>query len=116
MGHILVIGGTGYIGKFLVQRLLDRGDRVSIFTRGTSRPDWWDRIEHIQGDREDRPDLMSKLKGRSYDAVIDTQAYKREDVESAVETFRGNIGRYLNGEHRLGVSGRHGGLFQSLPL
>ena len=40
MGHILIIGGTGYMGKILVQGLLDRGDRVSIFTRGTNRPDW----------------------------------------------------------------------------
>ena len=93
--NILIIGGTGYMGKFVVQRLLDRGDRVTVFSRGSSRPDWWDRIEHIQGDRDDRPAFMSKLKGKSFDAVIDSQAYRKEDVESAVETFRGNIGRYL---------------------
>ena len=92
---ILTIGGTGYMGKTVVQLLLDRGDRVTVFSRGSSRPNWWDQVQHIQGDREDRPDFMAKLKGRVFDAVSDSQAYRKEDVESAVETFRGNIGRYL---------------------
>ena len=92
---ILIIGGTGYIGKTVVQILLDRGDRVTIFSRGSTRPDWWDQVTHIHGDRDDRPDFMAKLKGKTYDAVFDSQAYRREDVESAGETFRGNVGRYL---------------------
>ena len=92
---ILIIGGTGYMGKFVVQGLLDRGDRVTVFSRGSSRPDWWDRVEHIQGDRDDRPAFMAKLKGKKFDAVIDSQAYQKEDVQSCVETFRGNVGRYL---------------------
>ena len=95
MLEILIIGGTGYMGKIVVQRLLERGDRVTVFSRGSSRPDWWDQVEHIQGDRDNRPDFMAKLMGKKYDAVIDSQAYRKEDVESAVETFRGNIGRYL---------------------
>ena len=95
MLDILIIGGTGHMGKIVVQRLLERGDRVTAFSRGSARPEWWDRIEHIQGDRDDRPNFMAKLKGRVFDAVVDSQAHRKEDVESAVETFRGNIGRYL---------------------
>ncbi|MCH7714138.1 MAG: NAD-dependent epimerase/dehydratase family protein [Chloroflexi bacterium] len=93
--NILMIGGTGYMGRITVKLLLDRGDAVTVFSRGTSRPEWWDRVEHIQGDRENEKDFSAKLKGKRFDAVIDTQAYKKEDVESAVATFRGNIGRYL---------------------
>ena len=89
------ISGPGYMGKTGVQLRLDRGDRVTIFSRGSSRPDWWEQVSHIQGDRDDRPDFMAKLKGKKFDAVFDSQAYRKEDVESAVETFRGNIGRYL---------------------
>ncbi len=70
--NVLVIGGTGYMGKILVQLLLDRGDRVTVFTRGTTRPEWWDRIEHVQGDRNDYPGFKAKLKGKPFDAVIDT--------------------------------------------
>jgi len=93
--EVLIIGGTGYMGRITTQLLLDRGDNVTIFSRGTSKPEWWDQVKHIPGDRDDRDDFVAKLKGHQFDAVIDTQAYKKEDVESAAATFRGNIGRYL---------------------
>jgi 2'-hydroxyisoflavone reductase len=92
---VLIIGGTRYMGKVTVERLLARGDRVTVFSRGSTRPPWWDQVTHIYGDRNDQPDFSSKLKSRPFDAVIDTQAYKWEDVESAVRTLRGNVGRYL---------------------
>ncbi len=92
---ILIIGGTRYMGRIVVQRLLERGDKVTVFSRGGARPEWWDGVEHIQGDRNDRSDFTARLKEKSFDAVIDTQAYRKEDVESAVEAFSGNVGRYL---------------------
>ena len=93
--NVLVIGGTRYMGRIMVQELLDQGDHVTVFSRGNTQPDWWDQVEHVQGDRNDREDFNSKLKGKSFDAVVDTQAYRTEDVVSAVETFEGNVGRYL---------------------
>ena len=93
--NILVIGGTGYMGKIMVERLLDRGDLVTIFSRGTTQPPWWDRINHIPGDRNDRSNFVDKLGGLTFDAVVDTQAYRWEDVEAAVRAFTGSVGRYL---------------------
>ena len=92
---VLIIGGTRYMGRIVVERLLQRGDRVTVFSRGSTRPQWWNHVEHIQGDRTNRIGFRAKLKGKSFDAVIDTQAFQKEDVESAVETFEGNVGRYL---------------------
>ena len=92
---VLIIGGTRYMGRIAVQRLLEQGDRVTVFSRGNTRPDWWDRVDHIVGDRNDHRDFEAKLKRRSFDAVIDTQAYRREDVESAVGTLQGTVGHYL---------------------
>jgi len=92
---VLMIGGTRFMGRLAVQKLLGQGDRVTVFSRGNVRPDWWDDVEHIQGDRGELEDFSAKLKGKTYDAVIDTQAYAREHVESAATTLRGNIGRYL---------------------
>jgi 2'-hydroxyisoflavone reductase len=93
--NILIIGGTRYMGRIAVQKLLDRGDHVTIFSRGNTRPDWWDQITHIQGDRADADDFQTKLKSKSFDAVLDMQAFKKEHVESAVQTFDGHVGRYL---------------------
>ena len=92
---ILIVGGTRYMGRIVVQRLLERGDRVTVFSRGNTRPQWWNRVEHIQGDRKNGKDFSAKLKGQSFDAVIDTQAFRKEDVQSAVGIFHGNVGRYL---------------------
>ena len=79
----------------LCRDCLNAGTRSPYFSRGTTQPEWWEQIEHIQGDREDRSDFAAKLKGKSFDAVIDTQAYRKEDVESAVGAFDGNVGRYV---------------------
>ena len=93
--NILIIGGTRYMGRIMVERLLARGDRVTVFSRGVSQPEWWDQVSHIQGDRNDQRDFAAKLKGVSFDAVIDTQAYHKEDVAGAVNAIQGNVGRYL---------------------
>ena len=91
----LIIGGTRYMGRVVVERLLERGDHVTVYSRGNNRPHWWDRVDHLIGDRTDAADLRSRLRGRSFDAVLDTQAYRREDVESTVRALEGNVGRYL---------------------
>ncbi len=91
----LVIGGTRYMGRILVQRLLDRGDRVAVLSRGNARPDWWRQVEHVACDRDDGDAFRSSLRDRRFDAVIDMQAFRKEHVESAALTFRGNVGRYL---------------------
>ena len=93
--QVLVIGGTRYMGRIAVQKLLNRGDDVTLFSRGNTRPDWWERVEHIVGDRNDDAGFVEKLRSRQFDAVLDTQAYRKEDVESSNRTFRGNVGRYL---------------------
>lgn len=92
---ILVIGGTRYMGRIAVQLLLDRGDEVTVFSRGNTRPALWDRITHVAGDRTDPGSFKSSLRGKAFDAVLDMQAFRKEHVETAVETFRGNVGRYL---------------------
>jgi nucleoside-diphosphate-sugar epimerase len=93
--NILVIGGTRYMGRIAVQLLLDRGDNVSVFSRGNTQPDWWSRVTHISGDRTDEASFQASLKGKTFDAVLDMQAFRKEHVEQAVETLWGNVGRYL---------------------
>lgn len=93
--NILIIGGTRYMGRMAVELLLERGDTVTVFSRGNTKPDWWDRVDHILGDRDERAGFKAKLEGKRFDAVIDMHAYRKEDVESAIETFRGNVGRYV---------------------
>ena len=92
---VLMIGGTRFMGRIAVRKLLDEGDNVTVFSRGNIKPDWWNEIEHIQGDRDEIDDFKAKLKGKRFDAVIDSQAFRRDHVESAVTALQGNLGRYL---------------------
>lgn len=93
---VLVIGGTTFFGKLIVEGLLDEGHRVFVFSRGHRRPAFFDQgVKHIRGDRTDRQAFREKLGNRSFDAVIDNIAFTAEDVQSALETFRGNVGRYI---------------------
>ncbi len=94
MGSLLVIGGTTFFGKVIVERALERGYEVTVFSRGHSRPGFLDHVEHVQGDRSEPGELAEKLKDRSFDAVIDNIAYSAEDVNDARSALEGRTGRY----------------------
>lgn len=64
-GPILITGATGRLGKLVVQRLLDNGERVRVLTR---RPDdalvlWGDRVEIVRGDFADLASLKAAARG-----------------------------------------------------
>lgn len=94
MRHVLVIGGTRFVGRLLVARLLARGDRVTLFNRGTHPDPFGERVEQLRGDRG-TPDFSRLLVKRTFDAVVDFAAYQGRDVERAIDTFEGRIGHYV---------------------
>ncbi len=88
--HILLTGGTGFIGSALVPALLDRGWRVTILTR-QDLPDQGNQqfvrdLAQLPGDA--RIDAIINLAGASLAARRWTSAYKREIVDSRLDTTR----------------------------
>jgi 2'-hydroxyisoflavone reductase len=70
MARLLVIGGTVFVGRHVVEEALRRGHEVTVFNRGLHGAELFgDRVERIVGDRREG---MGELAGRSWDAVIDT--------------------------------------------
>ncbi len=67
--EILVVGGTVFVGRAIVAELLSRGHTVTIFSRGQHGASLFPDVERIVGDREGD---LSELRGRRWDAVIDT--------------------------------------------
>ena len=65
----LIIGGTIFLGRALVEAALARGHRVTLFNRGRSNPAAFPGIETVIGDRETG---LERLTGRRWDTVIDT--------------------------------------------
>jgi 2'-hydroxyisoflavone reductase len=74
---LLIIGGTIFLGRHLVDIALAHGHEVTLFNRGKHNPDLYPEVEKIHGDR--REDL-SALDGRRWDAVVDTCGYFPRDV------------------------------------
>ena len=51
---LLVLGGTRFLGRHLVDAALARGDDVTIFTRGRLPVPWRERVTALVGDRDPR--------------------------------------------------------------
>ena len=75
---VLFYGGTRFVGKALVSRLLSKGHEIFVFTRG--RLPVPKSITHIKGDRSNDDDL-SKLLDHSFDLIIDSSGRKLEDTQ-----------------------------------
>lgn len=70
--NLLVIGGTRFLGRAIVDAAVATGHTVTLFNRGQSNPDLYPGLEQITGDRDGG---LVALDGRSWDAVIDTCGY-----------------------------------------
>jgi nucleoside-diphosphate-sugar epimerase len=70
MARALVIGGTLFIGRALVDQLLARGDDVVIMHRGKGTP-FGTRVGEIQCDRNDVAAVRAALDGNRFDVVYD---------------------------------------------
>lgn len=88
--RLLILGGTLFLGRHLVEAALARGHQVTLFNRG-SRPAPWPEVETLQGDR--RRDLAS-LAGSRWDAAIDTSGYTPGPVRAAARLLADRIDLY----------------------
>jgi 2'-hydroxyisoflavone reductase len=88
---ILVLGGTRFLGRALVDAALAGGHEVTLFNRGQTNPELFPTVEKLRGDRD--ADL-SALKGRSWDVVVDVAAYFPRTVDRSVEQLA-EVGRYI---------------------
>ncbi len=88
---LLILGGTIFVGRHLVDAALARGHEVTLFNRGQHNPDLYPDVEKLRGDRKD--DLRA-LRGRRWDAVIDTCGYVPRVVRASAELLADAVGHY----------------------
>ena len=89
---LLVIGGSQFVGRHLVEQAVARGDQVTVFNRGKTATSWPSCVEQRQGDR--KGDLAVLAEGQ-WDAVVDTCGYLPRDVARMAACLRGRVGRYV---------------------
>lgn len=92
---VLVIGGTGLISTAIVQQLLDRGDRVTVFNRGTTLVRFRGEVEKLSGNRWENGSLEGAVAGRKWDAVIDMTAFAPQNGTQLVDTFWGKASQVV---------------------
>ncbi|HVF87768.1 MAG TPA: NAD-dependent epimerase/dehydratase family protein [Pyrinomonadaceae bacterium] len=88
---ILIIGGTIFLGRHLIEAALARGHQVTIFNRGQHNPDLYPEIEKLRGDRSGD---LTALRGRRWDAVIDTCGYVPGVVLKSAELLADAVEHY----------------------
>lgn len=71
MSRVLVLGGTGFVGPFVVQQLLDAGHEVTLFHRGEHEPPLVAAAEHVHGEFARFPEHLPALVERRPQVVID---------------------------------------------
>ncbi|HJY43321.1 MAG TPA: NAD(P)-dependent oxidoreductase [Propionibacteriaceae bacterium] len=100
--RIIVIGGSGHIGSFLIPRLVRAGHEVVSISRGQSSSylddPAWQEVHQVTADRvaEDRdgtfPDRVADLQA---DVVIDLICFTLDSATALVQRLRGKTGHLL---------------------
>jgi nucleoside-diphosphate-sugar epimerase len=96
MKTALVLGGTRFFGKKLVELLLEEGMEVTIATRGMTSDSFGDRVKRLIVDRESYDSLLKATAGSEWDVVYDNICYSPLDAWHACEVFAGKVKRYIN--------------------
>jgi nucleoside-diphosphate-sugar epimerase len=101
--RVVVIGGTGHIGSYLVPRLVRAGHQVVVLSRGEREPYHqdaaWQRVERLRVDREAEDaagTFGERVAGLAADAVVDLVCFNLDSARHLAEALRGRTGLLLH--------------------
>lgn len=101
--RVVVIGGTGHVGTFLVPRLVEAGHDVVCASRGESEPYQphaaWQSVERVSLDRESEEaagTFGERVLDLRPDVVIDMICFHKDSASQLVEALRGNVQHFLH--------------------
>lgn len=97
---VVVIGGCGHIGSYLVPKLVKAGYDVTNISRGQSKPyvhdNAWDKVENVTLDRMNDEDFAYKIAKMNPDIVVDLISFYIKDTKDMVEALKETkISHYL---------------------
>lgn len=90
--RLLVLGGSEFVGRAVVEAAVERGWQVTTFNRGT-HPVRHPEVEQLHGDRLAAGGLDT-LRGQQWDAVVDTWSGAPRAVLESARALRGSVGHY----------------------
>ena len=89
---LLVLGGTQFVGRALVEAALVAGDEVTLFHRGQTNADLFPEVEHVLGDRDGG---LAPLESGEWDACIDVSGYLPRLVRDSATLLHNTVDRYV---------------------
>ncbi|MGC8487634.1 MAG: NAD-dependent epimerase/dehydratase family protein [Clostridia bacterium] len=95
MAEILVLGGTRFFGRRLVNELLQHGHAVTVASRGMRADDLGSTVARIRLDRTDPQSMKDALWGREFDVVYDQIGYNPREAKSLLDAMGDRMGRLV---------------------
>ena len=89
---LLVLGGTQFVGRAVVEAALAGGHEVTLFHRGRTNPKLFPQAEHVLGDRDGGLDTLA---GGTWDACVDVSGYVPRVVRASTELLHDAVDRYV---------------------
>jgi 2'-hydroxyisoflavone reductase len=88
---LLILGGTKFLGRHLVETALARGHEVTLFNRGQLNPELFPEVEKLRGERDGGLDA---LRGRRWDAAVDTSGQHPRAVRDSARLLADSVEHY----------------------
>lgn len=95
MADILILGGTRNLGHVTAMALLETRHNVTVMNRGITPDDLPEEVSRLRADRADSDQMRHAVNDLDFDLVLDTTTYTGTDARSAIDIFRGRVGRYV---------------------
>lgn len=92
MSRVLVLGGTKFVGRAIVDEALRRGHDVTLVHRGQTNPHLFSTATHVLGDRTEH---MPELERANWDVCVDVSGYTPEQVIPLAQRLRPRVGHYV---------------------
>jgi 2'-hydroxyisoflavone reductase len=89
---LLILGGTVFLGRHVVDAALAARCEVTLLNRGTHDIRFAQPVEQLRGDRDGD---LSALHGRQFDAVVDCSGYTSAHLQRTADALGGRVDHYL---------------------
>lgn len=95
MKKLLILGGTSFVGRNIVQYLVQQSKfDITLFNRNISNPNLFPTLKKIQGDRNNKEDV-GKIFYQHWDYVIDVSCYYPHQLQNILQGKHQNLSNYI---------------------
>lgn len=93
MKKVLILGGTQFIGRNLVEQLQGLNYDITLFNRQQTQPNLFPDVKKIKGDRETAD--IKYFTDQYWDCIIDFSCFYPDSLEILLNKLKGKAGRYI---------------------